>query len=91
MKLYLHLNRDEVREKIPYELVAETFAREIHKTGRGKRIFNEMFDESEKTKIRELRSKASAWAFRTGCPDNIKITPKTLALWYKLAEYCMRL
>ena len=90
MKVYLHFDRDEIREKIPYELVAETFARDIHKTGKAKRIFNEMFDESEKTKIRELRQKARVWAFTTGTPESIRLTTKTLMLWMKLAEYCMR-
>ena len=91
MRIYLHLDRDEIREKIPYELVAEIFARGIVKTGKAKRIFNEMFDESEKKRIYELRSKATAWAFRTGAPDKTHLTVDTLMLWQKLAEYCMRL
>ena len=80
-------------QKIPYMLIAETFARGsgVTKTGRGKRIFNEMFDDSEKAKIRELKGKANKWAFITGVPESIKITMKTYALWQKLAEYCMRL
>lgn len=91
VKTYMYLDRDEIQKNIPYMLVAETFAREIHKTGRAKRIFNSMFDESEKRKIQEMRRQAYSWALVKGVPDELKLTTKTYFLWHKLAEFCMRL
>lgn len=91
MKPYLYMKQDEIQKNIPYQLVAETFAREVHKTGKGKRIFNEMFAEFEKESIRELRRKATKWAFQTGAPRELKLTLTTLSLWMRLADYCMRL
>lgn len=91
MKVYIELSREEIHNQIPYALVCETFETGITKTGKGKRIFNDMFAESEKRPARELTRTAKRWTLGTGVPDFVRIRPTTLSLWHKLGDYCMRL
>lgn len=92
MKIYIEMTQKEVQNTIPYALICETFERGIVKTGKGKRIFNDMFlTESEKRSARELVRTAKRWTIGTGVPYFVKMRPTTLSLWQKLGDYCMRI
>ena len=91
MKLYLSFNSDEIREQIPYAIVAETMSRSVWNTGRRKRLMKIYFTESEITAIYRLHRIAYDWYLRKGVPDEVKITLDTYALWHKLASFCCEL
>lgn len=90
-RVYLKLDREEIRRLIPYDLICETYSREIFRTGRAKRIRKEYFTPEEWTRCMELARLACKWALRTGAPEEITITAHTLALWERLAAYCMEI
>lgn len=90
--MYLEFEGNEITSSIPYNLIAETFNRgsRPNKTGLGKRLFNEMFDESEKESLYKIIRTAKKYAM-SGCPNKVKMTPKTYDLWQRLAKYCIEL
>lgn len=91
--VYIEFEHDEVRDKIHYDLIAETFSRGSRptQTMRGKRIFKEMFpDKSEQEKVRDLVRKAKSYAYTKGVPlEGVRMTVNTFNTWVKLAHYCM--
>jgi len=92
VRVYVEFDHDEIREKIPYLLVAETFSRGSRptQTGRGKRLFKEMFPTSrEQEHVRELVRIARSYTYLKGAPRELKMTTDTYDLWLKLAQYCM--
>ena len=88
MNFYIALNRDEIRERIPYALVAETMSSSIWGTGRRKRLMKEYFTKSETEAIYRLHKQAYTWHLRTGVPDEVKMSVQTYYLWQKLANFC---
>ena len=91
MKLYISLNQDEIREQIPYAIVAETMSRSVWNTGRRKRLMKERFTEAEIEATYRLHRQAYDWYLRKGVPDEIKMTMSTYTLWHKLASFCCEL
>ena len=47
MKLYISLNQDEIQERIPYAVVAETMSGAKWNTGRRRRLMKQQFTEAE--------------------------------------------
>lgn len=90
-RVMLTLDREEIRHAIPYDLICETYSREIFRTGRAKRIRADRFTPEEWARCGELCRTACKWTFRTGTPDEITISTRTLELWQRLAAYCMEL
>lgn len=88
MKLYISLNRDEIQERIPYAIVAETMSSAVWNTSKRKRLMKKYFTESEISAIYRLHAQAYAWYLRTGVPDEVKMTFNTYCLWQKLANFC---
>ena len=88
MKLYISLNRDEIQERIPYALVAETMSGARWNTGRRKRLMKQYFTESEIDAIYRLHKQAYSWHLVKGVPDEVKMTMNTYHLWQKLANFC---
>lgn len=88
MKFYIALNREEIQERIPYALVAETMSSSRWGTGRRKRLMKQYFTEAEIDAIYRLHKQAYAWYLRTGVPDEVKMSVKTYYLWQKLANFC---
>jgi transposase len=91
MKLYISLNHDEIQEKIPYPIVAETMSRAIWNTGKRKRLMKQYFTESEIEAIYRLHRQAYSWYLVKGVPDEVKMTLSTYKLWHKLADFCCML
>lgn len=85
---YLILSHDEVNERIPYALVAETMSGARWGTGKRKRLMKQQFTESEIDAIYRLHKQAYDWYLRKGVPDEVKMTVRTYELWQKLASFC---
>lgn len=88
MKLYISLNQDEIREQIPYAIVAETMSRSVWNTGRRKRLMKQCFTESEIDAIYRLHKQAHSWYCVKGVPEEVKMSVNTYYLWQKLANFC---
>ena len=88
---YIVFSRDEIRAHVPYQLVAETMSSSFWNTGRRRRLMKEQFTEAEIEATYKLHHQARDWHLYKGVPDELRMRPKTLALWWKLAEFCMQL
>lgn len=91
MKFYIALNHDEIQERIPYAIVAETISSAVWNTGKRKRLAKIFFDESETEAIYRLQHQARDWYMYKGVPDEVKMSVKTYCLWQKLANFCCEL
>ena len=91
MKLYISLNHDEIQERIPYPIVAETMSRAIWNTSKRKRLMKQHFTESEIEAIYRLHRQAYSWYLVKGVPDEVKMTLHTYELWQRLANFCCEL
>ena len=87
-EIVLTLDRYELNACIPYALICET--REGARwTGR-KLIerFEREFTSEERREIDTLFQQAHKWHLKTGVPETVSMTARTLALWLRLAEFC---
>lgn len=91
MKLYISLNSDEIREQIPYPIIAETMSGAKWNTGKRRRLMKQQFTEAEIEAVYRLHKQAYSWYLVKGVPEEIKITLRTYQLWYKLANFCCQL
>lgn len=91
MKFYIALNHDEIQERIPYALVAETMSGARWGTGKRKRLMKQFFTESEIDAIYRLHKQAYSWYCVKGVPEEVKMSVKTYCLWQKLANFCCEL
>lgn len=91
MKLYISLNHDEIQERIPYPIVAETMSRAVWNTGKRKRLMKQYFTESEIEAIYRLHKQAYSWYLVKGVSDEVKMTLHTYELWQRLANFCCML
>ena len=88
MKFYIALNREEIQERIPYAIVAETMSGARWGTGKRKRLMKQFFTESEIEAIYRLHKQAHSWYCVKGVPEEVKMSVKTYCLWQKLANFC---
>lgn len=88
MKFYMSLDREEIQERIPYAIVAETMSSSIWNTMRRKRRMKEFFTESEIKASYKLHRQARDWHLYSGVPDEVKMTIDTYYLWQRLANFC---
>ena len=88
MNFYIALNRDEIQERIPYALVAETMSGARWGTGKRKRLMKVLFTEAEIEAICRLHKQAYSWYCVKGVPDEVKMSVDTYNLWQKLATFC---
>ena len=88
MKFYIALNRDEIQERIPYALVAETMSGARWGTGKRKRLMKQWFTKAEIEAIYRLHKQAYSWYCVKGVPEEVKMTVNTYNLWQKLANFC---
>ena len=91
MKMYMSFDHDEIQKELPYAIIGETTTRWIWDTGKRKRLFAEAFTEQERESCYSIIAQAKKWLLKTGCPDEIKMTMNTYALWHKLANFCAEL
>ena len=57
-------------------------------TGHRRRRWLEEFTEQEREAATRLFSLSHSWLLTTGVPDEVRMTPKTFALWKKLGNFC---
>ena len=88
VETYIILNRDEINKQIPYALVCETMSGARWGTGRRKRLMKAYFTETEIDAIYRMHKQAYSWHLVKGVPDELRLMPKTLELWHKLAAFC---
>ncbi len=91
VQTYIYLSREEIQSKIAYSLICETMGGSRWETGKRKRLFVAEFTETERNVCRVLYKQAYDWYLRKGVPEQVKMTPKTLFLWEKLANFCSTL
>ena len=91
MNVYISLNREEIMELLPYQEIAVTMSCSVWKTMKRKRLMKDHFTESEIRKTYDIYRQARKWYLTTGAPEEIVMTPKTFALWHKLAQFCAML
>ena len=91
MRVYLSFDHDEIQKELPYEIIGETVSRGIWETRKRKRRWSAEFTEQERESCYNIISLAKKWLLRTGCPEEIKMTMTTYALWLKLANFCASL
>lgn len=91
MTFYIALNSEEVKERIPYPIVAETMSSAVWNTGRRKRLMKQRFTEAEIEATYRLHQQARTWHLYKGVPDEVHMTMKTYDLWQKLAIFCCAL
>lgn len=85
---FLVLTRDEVNLHIPYALVCMTRFGAHWGTGHRRRRWLEEFTQQEREAATRLFSLSHSWLLTTGVPDEVRMTPKTFALWKKLGNFC---
>jgi hypothetical protein len=91
MTFYIALNHDEIQERIPYAIVAETMSSAVWNTKKRKRLMKEYFTEAEIKTISGLHKTARIWYLYKGVPEEVRMTMKTYCLWQKLANFCCEL
>ena len=91
MEFYIALNREEIQERIPYAIVAETMSSAVWNTMRRKHLAKEFFTEAEIKSCYRLHQQAREWYIYKGVPDEVKMTFKTYCLWQKLVNFCCEL
>lgn len=91
VETYLVLNRDEINQQIPYALVCEIMGSARWSTTRRIRLMSEQFTDTERDAISRIYHQARIWYLIKGVPDELRITPHILELWYKLAAFCCEL
>lgn len=91
MNLYISLNQDEIRQKIPYMVVCEIMSGAKWNTGKRKRLMKQYFTESEIEATYRLHRQARDWYLYKGVPDEVQMTLKTYDLWHKLANFCCQI
>ena len=89
--IYLTLTHDEINERIPYAIVAETMSGARWNTGKRKCLMKQFFTDSETDAIRRLHKQAYDWYLRKGVPNEVKMSINTYHLWQKLANFCCEL
>jgi len=87
----IQLTDKQIKEKIPYELIAETVYGMRWNTGKRRRLWLQYFTIKERQYAAQLWKKAYLWHCVTGVPDDILISPETLVLWNKLGAFCASL
>ena len=93
MKAYtmIEFDRDEIQQRLPYDLIGETASCAVWNTGRRKRLFKERFTETERELCYEIIKRAKKWLLVTGVPESEKMRATTFALWIRLGEFCLEI
>lgn len=85
------LNRNEVQQYIPYELICMTRYGARWETGKRRRRWMNEFTDEERNAAGRLFAKAHDWTLSRGVPDVVRMSTKTYGLWQKLGYFCATL
>lgn len=85
-------NRDEIQEKLPYQLISEGTSRSAWNTTSRKQAFNKLFlDENQRELARTIIFNCNRWNLVSGIPDKYECNLEMLRIWSKLAGFCSSL
>lgn len=89
MKTAFIMSKTDIRLQLHYQLVYEATSRGVFKTGRAKRMLEQMFTEDERNIIHNtIIPKARKWSTK-GVPDkDITITIREFNVWKAFERYC---
>ncbi len=90
MRVMIHLDREDC-EKLPYAVICETHDGAYWNTGRRRRMWNQIFTESERNRASDIFKKARSYTLYKGCPDSLVMSKETYLLWQKLGDFCASL
>lgn len=88
VETYIVLDRDEIQQQIPYGVVCEGMSSARWCTSKRVRLMREQFTQAEIDAIYRMHQQARIWYLVKGVPEELRIMPKTLALWHRLAAFC---
>ncbi len=91
MRALLVFDRDEIEKVIPYKMICETRYGAFWETSRRRRLWTQLFTESERKAASKLFKQAHRWHLVRGLPNEHRMSPSTYRLWCKLAEFCASL
>lgn len=88
MTIIYSFNRDEIQEKLPYQLISESTNRSAWSTTSRKQAFNELFpDENQRELARMIIFNCNRWNLVSGIPDKYECNLEVLRTWSKLAGF----
>lgn len=89
IKTLMVFTQDEFIKHFDPRFIAETFMRgsKPTQTGRGKRLFKEMFSGKEDV-VKEYITTAKKY-YSSGVPQKLELTGEQYDMWRKLCRYCV--
>ena len=90
MRFDVILDKEDIREKIPFEIVAEASTRSVWGTGRRKRLMAEVMNKEEMQISEDLIRKAKRWMLK-GLPEEYSMPIHEYTIWMKLEHVCKQL
>lgn len=87
-KIMIAFTADDIRQKLPYMIIAETRFGARWNTMHRRRRWSQEFTESERNAARAIFSKAYSYALTKGVPDSVTMTMNTYSLWQRLGNFC---
>lgn len=90
-RIMIVMSRGEIQKEIPYEMICQTMLGAAWETCRRRRLWKEVFTESEREACLKLRNQARKWYLLTGVPDEVTMSVNTFRLWQRLAAFCASL
>ena len=90
MNLKTEIDEEQMRKM--FYLITETCCGAKYSSGRGKRLFNEMFEtENEKECATKWIRKCKNWTLSEGIPENLKLSSDDIGVLKRLEAYCLKL
>lgn len=90
MDVVMRLNREEVKQLLPYLLIAETTSRSVWNTGRRIRKMEMEFTSRERKEIADIIQMSRRWAGH-GAPQEVIMESSMIILWKRLGNFCYEL
>lgn len=89
INIMLHLSRDDIIEKLPYDLICTTRESSVWETGKRKRAWLAQFTPEEREASADIFRRAHSMHLTKGVPENgIVMHQKTYDLWQKIGAFC---
>lgn len=88
MKLVIELDRDEIKDHIPYEIIWATRYSSVWNTMRRKQRWKTEFSGYERERANAMCRQAYNWTCTTGLPETLRMSKGTYDLWQRLGAFC---
>lgn len=90
MDVVMRLNGEEIKQLLPYLIIAETTSRSVWNTGRRERKMSMEFTPMEHNDIATIIQTARRWAGH-GAPQEVIMESRMIILWKRLGKFCYEL